>query len=134
MLRNKRGLLGGMAIIVVVALIVFFSLDRDNDATNDTVIVPSRELSVVRTYSVPNGEDIERFTVFISDDGLIADIEVREESESVSSPKLVEFSKNLLKMIKGKKLADLEAVDRVGTSSLTTEAFNDALSELKSQI
>lgn len=134
MFTNKKNLVGGIAVIVIIALAIFFSQGRGNNATDETVIVPSREISVVRTYTVPNGEDTERFTVFINDEGLIADIKIREESESVSSPKLVEFSKELLKVVKGKKLADLEEVDRVGTSSLTTKAFNDALGELKSQI
>jgi hypothetical protein len=44
------------------------------------------------------------------------------------------FAVDFAEAVKGKKIAELTAIDRVGGSSLTTKAFNDSLDELRAQL
>lgn len=143
MLKTKKRLFVIVVVVLFLSLVLYLAssgrlpLYRDEDSTppvNEVDFAFSREMSVVRTHEVPGGEDVVRFTVYIDDGGLIVGTRARGEFDPSSDTKLEEFSENLLLVIKGKKLADLEEVDRVGTSSLTTEAFNDSLGELKAQI
>jgi len=141
MLKNKKYYL---IVLVLLAALLFYLYSsgklpgyRDESSQQhiaENEIMFSREISVETAYEVPGKEDVERFTMFLDIDGLIVDFKAEGVFDSSLNKKLGEFSEELLLVIKGKKLADLEEVDKIGTSSLTTDAFNASLSEFKSQL
>lgn len=90
---------------------------------------------VATTYVTPGGEEKVEFAVFVDEDGMITDAEavvLAKNPTSVMRQK--SFATEMPKALKGKKLSELENVDRIGGSSLTTGAFNKALADLQAQI
>jgi hypothetical protein len=86
-------------------------------------------------YTTPAGEETVTFAVFVDAKGVITDAETAIEAKAPTSVmRQKSFAAELPTVIKGKKLSELENVDRVGGSSLTTAAFNKALSSLKTQL
>lgn len=141
MLKTKKRLFVTIIIILAVALATYLFYSgaipiyrSEQPARTGDDIIFSREVSVVSTFEVPGGEDVVEFALFLDDEGSVADVRSVGVFDSSINVHLEEFSQGLLLVIKGKKLADLEEIDRVGTSTLTTDAFNDSLEELKSQI
>lgn len=131
-LLNKRNLVIGVLVVVVVALSYRYVLKPQATKETESAFI---EVSAVISYQVPNGTDKVRFTLGLDDDKRIVSVKTTDVlAGDVSDEKQNEFSSNLLLVIQGKKLSELEAVDRVGTSSLTTDAFNSALPDLKAQI
>ena len=142
MLKNKKCFY--IAVVVILAALAFYLYSagklpgyRNEDTSgvmSESSVVFAREISVETTYPVPGKEDVERYTMFLDEDGLIVDFKAEGVFDSSLNKKLGEFSEGLLLVIKGKKLSDLEEVDKIGTSTLTTDAFNASLSEFKSQL
>lgn len=108
---------------------------------NEEEVLPStsresiaKEVSALSRYMTPKEvEDVVKFIVSVDARGSI--VEVRAEVlENANVKKTQEFARELSVIIKGKKLSELTAIDKVGTSSLTTEAFNEILDDLKSQL
>jgi len=96
----------------------------------------AQKVTTTVSYEVPDGTDVEEFIVFLDAEGRIVDFSARdtEDPQSHAQTQLNAFSNELIKEIRGKKLSELEAVDKVGSSSLTTAAFNNALPNFKSQL
>ncbi len=95
----------------------------------------TREASAVVSYmATEDKKDTLRFTVTTDKDGVITGVTVVDPATNETPEKKKEFSEQLIMIIKGKKLSELGSIDKVGTSSLTTKAFNDALGDLKSQL
>ena len=141
---NARKIAIIVSIAVIAAGLVYykyfwktFQIKRDEVKTQgEQSAAVSREVSAVAAYKVPDGEDKTRFILGIDSRGNIIKVKATDligDSEDLQGH-LDRFSQNLELVIKGKKLSELQAVDRVGTSSLTTDAFNGVLKELKSQI
>lgn len=85
-------------------------------------------------YESPGGEEANTFTIVL-DKGVIKDVGVgitTNIDESIRYQKI--FAAELPKIIVGRRLADLEQIDRVAGASLTTTAFNEAVSALKNQV
>ncbi len=94
-----------------------------------------KEVSAVAAYDVNEEVSHEvRFTLGLDADGAITSVALVENSTGVASDKQKEFSGKLEVIIKGKKLSELSAVDRIGTSSYTTNAFNSVIDKLKAQL
>lgn len=132
-----------VGVVIIVATLVFYIFSskgplgyKHEDSVEQIVtdIVYSREISVEHTHEIPNGEDVVKYTLYLDENDVVVDVKARGVFDSSLNEKLDEFSKNLLVIIKGKKLSELEAVDRVGKSSLTTQAFNESLDEFKAQL
>ncbi len=96
-------------------------------------VLGSKEVSATTTYDVPEADltHTVKFTVILDEEGKVVETTMVEMPEEKSSDKQKEFSGNLTVMIKGKKLAELSKVDKVGKSTLTTDAFNAVLGDLK---
>jgi hypothetical protein len=104
-------------------------------STVTSVNTGSRELSVVSTFDVPNDkQETVRFTVVIDKNGVIESARESDAKTGEMDEHSQEFSTSLTQVLKGKKLSELTAIDKVGTSSLTTWAFNDAIDELRRQL
>lgn len=87
------------------------------------------------TYTSPAGEERVGFKIIVDDEGVITDAQTTVYATApISLTRQENFAKELPAALKGKKLATLTSIDRVGGSSLTTGAFNKALEQLKSQI
>lgn len=103
--------------------------------TAPAVATPQKkgEVSAEVTYEVPEASLTHhvRFTLLLDDTGAITEAKMVELPKEESSEKQKEFGQNLTVMIKGKKLAELTQVDKVGKSTLTTDAFNSVIDELK---
>ena len=97
--------------------------------------VEGKKVSTVIQYANPAGGDKVGFTLVVDQDGVIVDAETAVLGQSqISQTRQQSFASAFLTAVKGKKLRDLTAIDRVGGSSLTTGAFNASLDMLKSQL
>lgn len=94
-----------------------------------------KEVTTVATYRSPAGDEQVGFTLTVDDQGVITNALAKVMAKAqISVMRQESFAKDFPAAVVGKKLSELEKIDRVGGSSLTTGAFNQALSELKSQI
>lgn len=143
-LKSRRNLIIG-ALVLGVAVILSYRFGPTIlqsigcgsacQAENDPTLLAAREVSAVRAYETPKGTDKVRFTLSLDSTGAVTAVQTTDvlEGDTVSE-NLREFSDGLLLVLRGKKLSELKAVDRVGKSSLTTAAFNAALPDLKKQL
>lgn len=132
-----------VAVIIVVTVAVYLrqvakvleAWRPEVDQATDAAMQKSKEVSAVVAYDV--NEEISheaRFTLGLDTSGTITSVKLVENPTNKASDKQVEFAEKLEMVIQGKKLSELGAVDRIGTSSLTTNAFNSVIDELKSQL
>ena len=138
---------GVVAIAVVIVLTVFvyyryamklFPVVRTEAPSvmvQEAVFDKPREVSAEVGYPVPNdGYDNVRFTLVLDAEGAVTDVREVAVETNTADEHQVDFAQGLLAVIKGKKLSELEPVDRIGKSSLTTDAFNSVINELQRQI
>lgn len=87
------------------------------------------------SYKVPSGTEKIEFMVTVDDNGLITDVDYKSlgEPNPTSVKQQASFGANIDALVVGKKVLEVEAVDRVGTSSLSSGAFFKALESLESQ-
>lgn len=140
-----------VAVLVVVGIFVKFFSEKTEvpmeggekiptntqKEQNTNPIAPEngKLLKTTTSYKNPSGSDEVGFTVVVDGSGIITDVTTDILAENKNSKMFQEnFSKALPQAIRGKKLSDLEAIDRVGGASLTTKAFNESLAKLKSDI
>ena len=138
-MRMKKSIAILIAVLAVVGGVVYYRYFSKTPpaSVGESAVQAKKErtVSAVATYKVPNGEDRVRFTLTLDERGTVVGVKTTDALKNDAiSENLAKFSANLLLVIKGKKLSDLQAVDKVGTSSLTTAAFNGVLGELKSQL
>lgn len=107
----------------------------ENTPEADTTASTVKESSVRTSYKNPGGEDEVGFSISVDESGVItnATVEVLAKNPT-SKTRQNAFAAGLPKALQGKKLSDLTAIDKVGGSSLTTNAFNASLAQLKAGI
>ncbi|HYD35114.1 MAG TPA: hypothetical protein VD999_03545 [Vitreimonas sp.] len=92
----------------------------------------ARELNTETTYQSPAGPEKVAFALTVDAQGVITDATTTVLAKApISVVRQEAFAKEMPTVLKGKKLAELTKVDRIGGSSLTTGAFNAALTQLK---
>lgn len=136
-IRNKKkAFITSLALLAAVALVSyrvvqleFFDWTKGTPAGEEIVLL--KELSGMNTYSVPGGSHTLKFILLVDTEGTIKGVKGLDLTAPDHQSKVDEFSESVLAIINGKKLSDLNEIDRVGTSSLTTNAFNAALLEIK---
>lgn len=152
---KKSTIFLGVAVLAgLVAAIKFFmpsKMDSDpamtateTDATapskSETVATGSpsaemkqaREIAVNTSYTTPAGQDPVSFTVFVDSNGVIVDAQSGIlATNEISKKRQTAFAEGFAMAVKGKRLSELTAIDKVGGSSLTTKSFNDSLPRLK---
>jgi len=133
---TKRNIVIGVLVVgVAVALSYRFASNVPPSINNESGLIVSREVSLVTSWEVPNGVDHARFTLGLDSDGAVVAVKSEDSLKRADvDAHLEEFSQGLLLVIGGKKLSELGPVDRIGTSSLTTAAFNAALPDLQAQL
>ncbi len=132
-----------IAAVIVGTVFVYYLYAEDMmwlSRGNEVMVKPegmtkpsaTSERSAKVSYEVP-GEKIDhlRFVVTLDAEGMIQKIDTLDAETNEIPAKKMEFNDQINVLLKGKKLADLSDIDKVGTSSLTTWAFNDALKDLK---
>lgn len=93
-----------------------------------------RKISVRTSYETPAGSNDIGFSVVVDAEDIIRDASVEVlATHEVSRMRQQSFAKELPEILKGKKLHELQALDLVGESSLTTKAFNESLDALRSK-
>jgi hypothetical protein len=141
-LKDRRSLAIAAIAVLAAALLSYRYLPAllapRSDAVrsqSDTDLAAVREVSTIATFDVPGGTDKVRFTLGLDAGGRIVSVVSSDtlKGDAVSE-NLAKFSAGLLVVIRGKKLSDLTAVDKVGKSSLTTTAFNASIPALKAQL
>jgi len=94
-----------------------------------------KKLSTKVSYKNPAGEDEVGFNVTVNSEGVVVDATADVLAiHAISQTRQLAFSQGLGAALKGKKLSELTSIDRVGGSSLTTDAFNASLPQLKAQL
>lgn len=141
---NKKNILLCVSLLLVATVVIMFvayaifrpdrpeALTKTVDQTEEVAIL--RELSSTVEYEVPNGSHTIKFTIETDDSGIIQAVTGIDVTDPGHQASIDTFSTTLTTTIKGRPLSELEKVDTVGTSSLTTEAFNRALTEIKTQL
>ncbi len=87
------------------------------------------------SYKNPAGDDEVGFTLTVNGEGtIIATATDVLATHDISKKRQEAFAAGLTTSLSGKKLNDLTSIDKVGGSSLTTGAFNQALPQLKAQL
>lgn len=97
--------------------------------------VMAKVVSLQTEYESPAGMEEVSFSLTVDDTGVISQVETEVLATApISVMRQESFAKELPSILVGKKLSDLESIDRVGGSSLTTASFNEALVDLKAQL
>lgn len=133
-----------IAVVIVLSVFVYyryaaevFQANRSEDAARVASVAPvgSKEVSAEASFDTP-GDYAEnlRFIVTVDKQGIIESVKTVDAATNEVPEKKIEFNQGLSVVIKGKKLSELTAVDKIGKSSLTTTAFNSVIDQLKSQL
>ena len=136
---NNRIAIILLVIVLIVGFILYGVFQTDNTELSEQIIpapeetLAWRKLSADVKYKAPGIMHHVEFSIYVDDNEEIQDVDAVELAHDGYEEKLDSFSDLLITTIKGKKLSELEAVDKVGTSSLTTGGFNEALMEMQSE-
>lgn len=140
-----------IAVAIVVSGFVFYQYFADalsgvrREATTELVLPPpvanrttdalTREVSATTSYEVPGDKtDTLKFVVKLDATGAIERITTLDPETKAIPEKKKEFNEQVNVLLKGKKLSELTKIDKVGKSTLTTDAFNAVIDELKAQL
>ena len=133
-LLNKRNIVIGVLVIGVAVALSYRYAFRPEVVNEESLALP-REVSAVVSFDVPNGVDTVRFTLGLDSNEAVVSVKTTDVLAGDTADELmIEFSEGLLLAIRGKRLGELGPVDRVGTSSLTTTAFNKVIPVLQAQL
>lgn len=143
MLKTKKSVLLIVGLIVAISIFAYYRYTKDlfQPFKQDEVVVKpdtyesTRGVSAVVSYDPVEGKtDTLRFVVTVDQMGQIQNIQTLDAASGEVPEKKKEFNEQINVILKGKKLSELSAIDKVGTSSLTTKAFNEALPELQAAL
>lgn len=148
MQKIPKGIIA-IAIVLVVSGVAFYYhvLKLTPEAVPENTALPvsrgepqvaplkSREVSATTSYEVGEGKiDTLKFVVTLDANGMIEKIMTLDAATNEIPEKKKGFNDQVNVMLKGKKLSELTKIDKVGKSTLTTNAFNAVLSDLKAQL
>ncbi len=146
----NRGIVVAICIIVFGLLATWWMRRDDwntseNDAKRDSGTLEehservmekiAKTVHTIAAYQSPAGEEKIGFVLGVDSEGVIVDAQIEEMAENpVSRTRQESFGGALSERIVGKKLLDLSDIDEIGGAPLTTDAFNESLPELRSQL
>lgn len=143
MQKIPRHIIAIAVVLVVTGAVFYFMFVNKFQRKSPEAVMPQttpvvstkRELSTEVSYEVPGDKlDHLRFVVVVDLEGRIESIETLDAATREVPEKKKEFNEQVNVILKGKKLAELSKIDKVGKSTLTTEAFNSALTALRAQL
>lgn len=104
----------------------------DPESSSETT---GQKVSVTANYTSPAGEEEIIFNISVDANGIITKAETEGLATNPTSIiRQKSFAESLPTAIVGKNISELSHIDRVGGSSLTTNAFNASLEQLKAQL
>jgi len=127
-------------VVLVMTLLAGCNLEESASSTQADVaeLAWAQEGNVYSyeaSYPNPNGTSEDTFTVTLDENGVVTSAgAIVPEDGGKHAEGLVRFNDALSQEIVGKNLSDLGEFDTLGQYSLTTDAFNDAIKELQSQV
>lgn len=138
---DKRNTIAVAILVIVLAGYIYYrdvGVDMQK-RVDETIPRAVQELNLsglesTVTYQAPGITHTIRFVVLVDEEGIIHKVEGTELGDPKYQPKIKEFSKDLTDTVKGVALAELGPLDKVGSSTLTTDAFNEALENIKAQL
>lgn len=139
-MKIKNSALFLIALVLVVSVFVYYRYAKEvvqsmKPGEAAPTVFASKEVDAEVSYEVPGGKfDRLRFVVMVGKDGLIEDIQTLDAETGQVPKKKEEFNEQVNVILKGKKLSELSAIDKVGESSMTTAAFNEALPTLQAAL
>lgn len=108
---------------------------NDKKVSGTDVRASEKKVSIKTSYENPAGSDEVGFSLTVNSEGVIVATETEVLAiHDISKKRQDAFASDLTAALQGKKLSDLSPIDRVGGSSLTTGAFNQAIPQLKAQL
>ncbi len=135
MSNTKKFSLVLIGAVVIGSIFVYYRYAEDMlQASREEMLPPvtGKQSSAVVTYDAYEGKmDTLRFVVTVDGSGAIETIQTLDAATGEVPEKKKEFNDLVNVQLKGKKLSELTAIDKVGGSSKTTEAFNRAIPELQ---
>ncbi|TXH01332.1 MAG: hypothetical protein E6P95_01970 [Candidatus Moraniibacteriota bacterium] len=109
--------------------------ETPKEATSGMTEQATRTLRVETSYQTPAGTDPVAFSLSVDAAGVITDAKTEVLTEhAISKMRQEAFAAEFPMAVKGKKLSELAALDRVGKSTLTTNAFNQSIDALRAQL
>lgn len=104
----------------------------DPESSSETT---EQTVSVTANYTSPAGEEEVIFNISVDENGIITKAETEGLATNPTSIiRQKSFAESLPTAIVGKNISELSNIDRVGGSSLTTNAFNASLEQLRAQL
>lgn len=136
-MKVKNSVAFVFAVVIVGSVFVYyryakemFQMAKPREASMP--VSDTKEISAVITYGETGKySDTLRFVVVVDKAGVIQEIKTLEDATGEVPEKKKEFNALVNTQLKGKKLADISSIDKVGKSTMTTQAFNGALATLK---
>ena len=144
MFKRKGGVL--IALVVLISIFVYYRYavkvfpankpeESEQQGVANKLSQGYREVSAVVTYNATEDKkDTLKFVITVNKDGLITALQTLDAETGKIAGKKIKFNNTVEMAIAGKKLSSLTAVDKVASSTLTTEAFNSVLELMKSQL
>ncbi len=133
-----------IALVIVLTVVAYYQYAKNIFRANrEDGVVPSmtvpvadnREVSAVVKYmATEDKQDTLRFILTLNKDGVITGVTTLDAETNEVPEKKKPFNEGLSAVITGKKLSELTAVDKIGTSTYTTTAFNSVIDQLKAQL
>lgn len=157
MQKINKGVVAIAVVIVVTGFVfyqyaakVFQSTQKNNEGvpraekpavkeevkTEPMLPVGAKEVSALVSYDVPEADIVHnvKFSVVLNSEGKVLEVRMVEMPKAVASEKQAEFAAGLTTQIKGKQLSEITKVDKVGKSTITTDAFNSIVGDLKAKL
>lgn len=137
-MKNRDKIISIVVIVIAVAFFGYRYVTDEKPVVQEAVNVGGeatlREISAENFYDVPGKVRHVKYNVFVDAEGRIQNVTSDDLNDPAHQTKMDEFSAELIQMVRGQKLSELEELDMVGTSSLTTKSFNAALPELRASL
>jgi hypothetical protein len=109
--------------------------DSEPVSGENTQQAEGTSLTVITSYQSPAAEEMVSFSLTVDREGVITSGTTEVLAKNPTSiQRQTAFAAEFPTALTGKKLTELEKVDRIGGSSLTTGAFNKALADFKAQL
>lgn len=142
--KNKKIIAAGLVSVIIAGLtlvrfLVAESTEKNkqsfSERTDAQRSIALKKVETWATHPTPAGKERIRFRLEVDKSGAIVSAVAQILAENETSSWYQEsFADVFPSALVGKKLSELSAIDRIGSSSLTTEAFNASIDELQAQL
>lgn len=135
--RSLLVLIGG--VLIVLVFLMYYLINGEQARQNvlideqDEETAIYRELSDTVSFEYPGGTHTIKFEFLVDEAGVINEIKAAD-IDPENQGQLANFVTTANTQFVGKNISDLSNVDKVGTSSLTTAAFNESLANIQAQL